>query len=102
MEKQLNSLYELFNNTIYRIPDYQRGFAWTESEISAFWNDIINFDISSSYYMGVITTDKINRKDYKDVLPNDYWIVDLGGYTPLYVVDGQQRLTSIILSLIHI
>lgn len=97
MEKQLNSLYELFNNTIYRIPDYQRGFAWTKSEISAFWNDIINFDISSSYYMGVITTDKIERKDYADVLPNDSWIVDLGGYTPLYVVDGQQRLTSIII-----
>lgn len=97
MEKQLNSLYELFNNTIYRIPDYQRGFAWTESEISAFWNDIMNFDSSSSYYMGVITTDKIDRKDYKDVLPNDSWIVDLGGYTPLYVVDGQQRLTSIII-----
>lgn len=97
MEKQLNSLCELFNNTIYRIPDYQRGFAWTKSEISAFWNDIINFDISSSYYMGVITTDKIERKDYADVLPNDSWIVDLGGYTPLYVVDGQQRLTSIII-----
>lgn len=97
MEKQLSSLYELFNNTVFRIPDYQRGFAWTESEISAFWNDIINFDISSSYYMGVITTDKIDCKDYDDVLPNDSWIVNLGGYTPLYVVDGQQRLTCIII-----
>lgn len=97
MEKQLSSLGELFNNTIFRIPDYQRGFAWTKSEVSTFWNDIINFDISSSYYMGVITTDKIDCKDYDDVLPNDSWIVNLGGYTPLYVVDGQQRLTCIII-----
>ena len=35
----LISFSQLFDNKIYRIPDYQRGYAWSEDQLNDFWND---------------------------------------------------------------
>ncbi|MDD3358443.1 MAG: DUF262 domain-containing protein [Parabacteroides sp.] len=34
------NLSELFNNKIFRIPDYQRGYAWSEKQLTELWDDI--------------------------------------------------------------
>ena len=39
---ELVSLSDLFVKKIFRIPDYQRGYAWGESQLDDFWDDLIN------------------------------------------------------------
>ena len=36
MVNELISLSALFNNRLFRIPDYQRGYAWQKDQLEAF------------------------------------------------------------------
>lgn len=40
MPSELKSLTQLFNERVFRIPDYQRGFSWNKSQLDDFWQDI--------------------------------------------------------------
>jgi uncharacterized protein with ParB-like and HNH nuclease domain len=35
------SLDSLFKEKIFRIPDYQRGYAWQKGQLKDFWEDLI-------------------------------------------------------------
>ena len=35
-------LESLFKEKIFRIPDYQSGYAWQEEHFQAFWEDLVN------------------------------------------------------------
>lgn len=41
-DTKLLSLSEIFNNKIFRIPDFQRGYSWEERQLDDFWEDIQN------------------------------------------------------------
>ena len=72
---------QIFENT-YKIPLYQRNFAWEEKEVEKLLQDIYqNFNINpdSNYFVGSLTTLKRRNGEFE-------------------VIDGQQRLT--VLSLI--
>lgn len=97
MEKPV-SLNELFEKKIFRIPDYQRGYAWQKDQLKDFWEDLINLYEDRSHYTGVLTLKKINRKEIKEN-ENEYWLVDDHQYNMYDVVDGQQRLTTFIIFL---
>ncbi|WP_162011372.1 GmrSD restriction endonuclease domain-containing protein [Streptococcus sp. S784/96/1] len=93
MESGLNNLSNLFKSGIYKIPDYQRGYAWGTKEIEDFWEDLYNLSAERSHYGGVITLEPIpeyelNKNDI------DSWFLSKINKTPYYVVDGQQRLTT--------
>lgn len=74
----------------FLIPDYQRPYAWGEKECQTLWDDIfafaipddgkIKFDSNSEYFLGPIVT-FVNENEKKEV------------------IDGQQRLTTIMLLL---
>ena len=74
----------------FLIPDYQRPYAWQEEECQTLWEDIFTFAIPSEdatkfnsedeYYLGPIVTFKNSSNK-------------------LEVIDGQQRLTTIMLLL---
>lgn len=74
----------------FLIPDYQRPYAWQEKECQKLWDDIFEFtipendatkfDTNDEYFLGPIVT--FMNKDKK-----------------LEVIDGQQRLTTILLLL---
>ena len=74
----------------FLIPDYQRPYAWTESECLTLWEDLFEFafperDIDrfnneDEYYLGPIVTFKNESNK-------------------LEVIDGQQRLTTLMLLL---
>ena len=98
MKKELKTLTQLFSNNIFRIPDYQRGFAWGEKEINEFWNDLIRLDTNSKkeHYVGVLTLETAKPDNYKKWF-DDVWLVESKNYEPYYVVDGQQRLTTSII-----
>ena len=38
-DSKLQSLSEIFNNKIFRIPDFQRGYSWEERQLDDFWED---------------------------------------------------------------
>lgn len=71
----------------YKIPPYQRAYAWGEAEITTFLKDIrdareTSKSESSSYYIGSLVLDSA---------PSDEG--------PFTVVDGQQRLTTLFIIL---
>lgn len=88
-QKSIKNLFE-DKKTFFLIPDYQRPYAWGEEECQTLWDDIFafafpddnkdNFKTDDEYFLGPIVT-------YKN---------DNG---QLEVIDGQQRLTTIMLLL---
>ncbi len=73
----------------FLIPDYQRPYAWGETECQTLWDDIFSFaipddgrtdfDSNSEYFLGPIVTFKNEGR--------------------MEVIDGQQRLTTLMLLL---
>ena len=74
----------------FRIPDYQRPYAWEKEECQTLWNDIFEFafpdddstkfNSDEEYYLGPIVTFKNENGK-------------------LEIIDGQQRLTTLMLLL---
>jgi uncharacterized protein with ParB-like and HNH nuclease domain len=74
----------------FLIPDYQRPYAWEEDECQTLWDDIFSFafpdedkdvfNTNDEYFLGAIVTYKNDNKQSE-------------------VIDGQQRLTTILLLL---
>ena len=70
-----------------RIPDYQRGYKWTEANVLALLNDINGFEqanASQFYCLQNITITKIEGENYYNV------------------IDGQQRLTTLFILLSYL
>jgi uncharacterized protein with ParB-like and HNH nuclease domain len=94
MEKPI-PLERLFKEKIFRIPDYQRGYAWQREQLRAFWEDLVNLKGERSHYTGVLTLTQVpNASVPKD--SKEFWLVDDHSYRLYYVVDGQQRLTTVV------
>lgn len=86
------SVFELLSakKSKFLIPDYQRPYAWTEDECQTLWDDIFSFaipddnarafDDDEEYFLGSIVTFKNEHGE-------------------LEVIDGQQRLTTLLLIL---
>ncbi|WP_440068180.1 DUF262 domain-containing protein [Tenacibaculum discolor] len=96
METSLQSLSKIFTEKIYRIPDYQRGYAWSEKQLKDFWTDLIQLEKGKNHYIGVLTVEEVSEENYSK-WEDDIWIIESKSYKPLYIVDGQQRLTTSII-----
>ncbi len=95
MEKPI-PLESLFKEKIFRIPDYQRGYAWQEEQFRAFWEDLVNLPEGRSHYTGVLTLRKMpDFSVAKD--SREFWLVEDHSYKLYHVVDGQQRLTTFVI-----
>jgi uncharacterized protein with ParB-like and HNH nuclease domain len=90
---QTHTLVGLFQNKLFRIPDYQRGYAWGEHQIKDFWEDILQLHDERMHYTGVLTLEPLNKERYAK-WEEDIWLIENKGFKPYYVVDGQQRLTT--------
>jgi len=93
MDTSLKSLSKIFTEKLFRIPDYQRGYAWNEKHLKDFWTDLIQLEEGKNHYLGVLTVESVPKEKYK-LWENDVWIIESKNYEPLYIVDGQQRLTT--------
>jgi uncharacterized protein with ParB-like and HNH nuclease domain len=84
------NLTELFNTRVFRIPDYQRGYAWEEKQLGELWDDLDEIQVIEGalkkHYTGTIYLDEIKPTE------SENWLSDVKFYN---VVDGQQRLTTI-------
>ena len=92
------SLDSLFKEKIFRIPDYQRGYAWQKSQLKDFWEDLINLSGNRSHYTGVLTLKEVRSNEIGDS-DNEYWLVEDHSYKMYHIVDGQQRLTTFVIFL---
>ena len=84
----MENLWDVFNRGLFRIPDYQRGYAWQEgksgqkSQLGEFWEDLINLDNTREHYTGLLTLNRSSAYSNPKVYE---------------VVDGQQRLTTAVI-----
>lgn len=69
----------VLNSGFFVVPRFQRPYSWDRENVDEFWNDLISSE-TTDYFIGSMVTYK--AKD------GAYW-----------VVDGQQRLTTITMSL---
>jgi Protein of unknown function DUF262/Protein of unknown function (DUF1524) len=98
MQTDLFSVSKLFTEALYRIPDYQRGYAWGSRQLKDFWSDLEQLEVGHNHYIGVLTLEDVPSHDVAR-WEDDRWIIEAKRFTPYYVVDGQQRLTTIIIFL---
>lgn len=97
MANELQSLSLLFQNRLFRIPDYQRGYAWQQSQLADFWDDLINLQQDRYHYTGLLSLKLLGKKETKD-WGSDLWMIDKG-FKACHIVDGQQRLTTFVILL---
>ncbi|MDZ4821152.1 MAG: DUF262 domain-containing protein [Planctomycetota bacterium] len=87
-------LARLFTDRIFRIPDYQRGYAWQHGQLKAFWEDLVNLPKGRSHYTGVLTLKEIPSSAITTTA-KEHWLA-AQGHRVYHVVDGQQRLTTFV------
>lgn len=98
----MKPLNDIFNGmSFFRIPIYQRGYSWERPQLEAFWNDIDNLTNNKhNHYMGMIGVEKLNENlEKQNFLHWDNYHESLSSntYSFYHIVDGQQRLTTIII-----
>lgn len=81
----------LSGDHVFRVPDYQRGYAW-DNEFCILWQDIKRLyrTTNRKHYTGMLALEEI-----KDSALMEEEIIK--GTTAFYIVDGQQRVTSLII-----
>lgn len=95
MANELQPLSLLFQNRLFRIPDYQRGYAWQKQQLVDFWDDLMNLQQDRYHYTGLLSLKNLSRNEITN-WGNDLWILEKG-FKACHVVDGQQRLTTFVI-----
>lgn len=65
----------LFSGSSFFVPQYQREYSWTRSEVSDFWNDLKDVERDDTYFLGLVIFTTNNNSNE--------------------VIDGQQRLLTL-------
>ena len=86
------TILQLFGNdkTKFLIPDYQRPYAWGKTECQTLWDDLFNFSFPEN------DCSLFNRNDDYFLGPIVMFKNDNG---EMEIIDGQQRLTTLMLLL---
>ncbi|MBL4933199.1 DUF262 domain-containing protein [Clostridium paridis] len=94
----LESLKSIFKDRIFKIPDYQRGYAWQKRQLKDFWEDIVNLPSDRLHYTGLLSLKQVSKKDYESAnWIAERWLIKERAFRPFHIVDGQQRLTTFVI-----
>ena len=86
------SLRDIFSKRIFHVPDYQRGYSWDSANVQDFLSDLDYLRVDKNHYTGTLVLhDDSEGKEHRDAEDSPL--------TRLAVVDGQQRLTTIVILL---
>ena len=94
--QELESLQSIFKDRIFKIPDYQRGYAWTTRQLKDFWEDVVNLPPDRHHYTGLLSLKKLKKRNLSN-WNDEQWLVEDRGYRPFHIVDGQQRITTFVI-----
>lgn len=78
---ELQSLSQIFQNRIFRIPDYQRGYAWQGPQLRDFWEDIVNLQNDRYHYTGLLSLKSLNQEESKKLANDDVRLHNQVGIT---------------------
>ena len=95
---ELQPLSQIFQKRLFRIPDFQRGYAWQDQQLQDFWEDIINLQPGRYHYTGLLSLKVLNKEELQNLGSDDKWLLQ-SGYKAYHIVDGQQRMTTFIIML---
>ncbi|MBI2647539.1 DUF262 domain-containing protein [Candidatus Woesearchaeota archaeon] len=83
MENGQKSIFELFSgDKHFKVPQYQRAYAWSEKQLMDFLEDINNQRKDKEYFFGTILFQDNGVRD---------------GFEQIDIVDGQQRITTLVI-----
>lgn len=95
---ELESLKSIFKDRLFKIPDYQRGYAWKERQLKDFWEDLINLPNERLHYTGLLSLKRVTSNIYKkDGWEQERWLIEDRAFKAFHIVDGQQRLTTFVI-----
>lgn len=101
----LFNLSEVLLGRVFIIPDYQREYSWGESQLEAFYKDLSSCPSTTEHLMGSLLTVEYKEvpDTHKSHLPDlenrQIFGLDNTPTTLHEVIDGQQRLTTIMICL---
>lgn len=82
----LLTLPEIFSDNFFYVPDYQRGYAWADSNVDDLLQDILHLmrvpDTAINHYTGTLV---LTKPDERQRVPR------------FGLVDGQQRMTTLVI-----
>jgi hypothetical protein len=93
MREQLKQLQDIFARSAFIVPDYQRGYAWSDAHRSDLLTDLQDLDALATdkiHYTGTVVLHR-GRHASRSILGRNVDVLD--------IVDGQQRLTSLVILL---
>ncbi len=104
---KLETLKQLFEGKIFRIPDYQRGYSWQDDQLDDLWDDLKETQgMRKNHFLGVITCNSMtdsdmspfqNQHDFVEITEDNKILLGNEKYTPYFIVDGQQRVTTLLI-----
>ncbi len=86
------SLPALFSQRLFEVPDYQRGYSWESQQVQEFLEDLELLGPRHYHYTGTVILHESRSK--QPLMDQDGDI-----FVTVNVVDGQQRLTTIVMLL---
>jgi len=88
MEKGLVSLNGLLvSDQIFEVPPYQRQYSWEKDQLDDLWNDLFYLDPKKKHFFGTILLKETGEKK----------TVGLTTFGLSQIIDGQQRLTTVLI-----
>jgi len=94
-KKEIKEIIPELESGKYILPSFQRQYVWDEDDIKDLIDSIIN-----NYPIGTIILWKPSNSSLTEIDPFSKPLIDVDGKKPaetFYVIDGQQRLTSLLL-----
>ena len=87
IKSDLLSLDKLFSGRLYEVPDYQRAYSWEKKQRDDLFSDIKNSMAENREHL--MSTIVVLKTETTTIRAKEYQVVD--------IVDGQQRITTLII-----
>ncbi len=88
IQPQLFTLDTFLHGRLFRVPEYQRAYSWGKKQRADLFGDIRRVKTSGEDHFMATIVGLVRKKEKKQIVADQFSVVD--------IVDGQQRLTTLI------